>query len=299
MLIDRYNPIDARNIVDQLIPDPSLQQSILSFLSEAVNLAKKINEDNWNINLDKNGRFVRFNVGQEYCIELEKKGLLILTKRECLPKEVTGKQFNIQFRGYIDRKPVIMDDCEKVPDILAKVPGSLGCFVPYEQAELVMPKLKRANHQFLTEAITTTNILPKMKHAHSPGFVALLQQSNNPTFTEENFYQNEQEKEQKVSTLSEKDLLIKIAEQNYLTQPQRVQITAHRYQRNALITAYVKKRANGICEDCKEPAPFVNKTTNEPFLEIHHIIPLSAGGADNPENTIALCPNCHRKRHYG
>ncbi|NWH06858.1 HNH endonuclease [Desulfobacter latus] len=23
------------------------------------------------------------------------------------------------------------------------------------------------------------------------------------------------------------------------------------------------------------------------------------GGKDTIENTIAICPNCHRKRHYG
>lgn len=33
--------------------------------------------------------------------------------------------------------------------------------------------------------------------------------------------------------------------------------------------------------------------------EVHHKVPLSAGGDDTVENAIALCPNCHRKAHFG
>jgi len=36
---------------------------------------------------------------------------------------------------------------------------------------------------------------------------------------------------------------------------------------------------------------------NEPYLEVHHIIWLSKGGDDDIDNTVALCPNCHKKMH--
>lgn len=32
-------------------------------------------------------------------------------------------------------------------------------------------------------------------------------------------------------------------------------------------------------------------------LEVHHIIPKSKGGKDNPENLITLCQRCHAKKH--
>lgn len=35
------------------------------------------------------------------------------------------------------------------------------------------------------------------------------------------------------------------------------------------------------------------------FLETHHIIPLSKGGADTIYNVAAICPNHHREAHYG
>ncbi len=36
-----------------------------------------------------------------------------------------------------------------------------------------------------------------------------------------------------------------------------------------------------------------------PYLEVHHRIPLAKKGEDTVANAIALCPNCHRKSHYG
>ena len=32
-------------------------------------------------------------------------------------------------------------------------------------------------------------------------------------------------------------------------------------------------------------------------LEMHHIVPVSAGGTDDLDNLIAICANCHRLAH--
>ena len=55
-------------------------------------------------------------------------------------------------------------------------------------------------------------------------------------------------------------------------------------------------RAQGICELCDKSAPFL-KPDGEGFLEVHHIQHLANDGDDSIENTVALCPNCHRKMH--
>ena len=44
---------------------------------------------------------------------------------------------------------------------------------------------------------------------------------------------------------------------------------------------------------------FKRKKDNTPYLEVHHKIRLSDGGEDTIDNVVALCPNCHRKAHYG
>lgn len=68
------------------------------------------------------------------------------------------------------------------------------------------------------------------------------------------------------------------------------------YERNAYVSEYAKRRANGICQLCEREAPFKNKD-GELYLETHHVEWLSKGGTDTLDNTVALCPNCHRKMH--
>lgn len=64
-----------------------------------------------------------------------------------------------------------------------------------------------------------------------------------------------------------------------------------RYTRDKKFMDYVFNHANGICENCKQPAPF-RREDKSPYLEIHHLTPLADGGADTVENCVALCPNC-------
>ncbi|GAA0237186.1 HNH endonuclease [Metaclostridioides mangenotii] len=75
-----------------------------------------------------------------------------------------------------------------------------------------------------------------------------------------------------------------------------VNVISQTHSRNQIIIGYTKMRAKGFCELCKEKAPFIN-LNNEPYLEVHHIIWLSKGGNDDIDNTVALCPNCHKKMH--
>ncbi|EGR2355526.1 HNH endonuclease [Vibrio alginolyticus] len=71
------------------------------------------------------------------------------------------------------------------------------------------------------------------------------------------------------------------------------------YSRSPEVVAETLERANGVCEKCGEDAPFNRKSDGSPYLEVHHIIPLSQSGLDLLSNTIALCPNCHRQAHFG
>lgn len=68
------------------------------------------------------------------------------------------------------------------------------------------------------------------------------------------------------------------------------------YLRSVWVAEFAKRRSKGNCELCTKPAPFMRKN-GEPYLETHHINWLANGGADSIENTVALCPNCHRRMH--
>jgi 5-methylcytosine-specific restriction protein A len=86
--------------------------------------------------------------------------------------------------------------------------------------------------------------------------------------------------------------------------PEGVKEPSHVYQhsttfsRDPAVKAWVLKNANGVCECCNSPAPFMTEM-GAPFLEVHHLKPLAERGSDTITNTIALCPNCHRELHFG
>ncbi len=81
--------------------------------------------------------------------------------------------------------------------------------------------------------------------------------------------------------------------------PDPIQIISKGYRRNPDVIAAVLERANGVCECCGSPAPFLRKSDHTPYLEVHHKVTLADGGDDTVENAEALCPNCHREKHFG
>jgi hypothetical protein len=81
--------------------------------------------------------------------------------------------------------------------------------------------------------------------------------------------------------------------------PTRIEVVTSVFVRNADVVAEVLHRANGWCESCGSLAPFMRASDGSPYLEIHHRVRLADGREDTVENALALCPNCHRKAHYG
>lgn len=69
------------------------------------------------------------------------------------------------------------------------------------------------------------------------------------------------------------------------------------YERSEDLKVYVRRRADGTCEGCEQPAPFVTER-GRPYLEPHHTRRLSDGGPDDYHHVIALCPTCHRRVHH-
>lgn len=101
--------------------------------------------------------------------------------------------------------------------------------------------------------------------------------------------------ESEAKSLSDSELYEKAKQQSSIKPIERITTTST-YIRNPFIAEASKRRAKGICQLCEKPAPFNDKNGN-PYLECHHIIWLSEGGADDLQNTAALCPNCHKKMH--
>lgn len=104
-----------------------------------------------------------------------------------------------------------------------------------------------------------------------------------------------QSKELKAKRLSDAELE-KRAKLNSSRPTSIRNVEVQQYERSVFICELAKRKAKGICQLCKQPAPF-NNAKGEPYLETHHIEWLAKGGEDSIQNTVALCPNCHRKMH--
>lgn len=66
--------------------------------------------------------------------------------------------------------------------------------------------------------------------------------------------------------------------------------------RDPRVRALVLARSEGICELTMTPG--FQMANGGTYLETHHIVPLSEGGADTIENVIALSADAHRQAHY-
>lgn len=120
-----------------------------------------------------------------------------------------------------------------------------------------------------------------------------VEENSNIMFSEADFYNQIK----KSLTLTANELKIRLSK--YDGKAEKIAVSTYAFRRNPDVVALTLIRANGKCESCRNNAPFLRKIDNSPYLEVHHRIPLSEGGEDTIPNTIALCPNCHRKAHFG
>lgn len=54
-----------------------------------------------------------------------------------------------------------------------------------------------------------------------------------------------------------------------------------------------------VCGWSLEPKGNTEKYLHSHGCEFHHITPVKDGGTNDLSNLIVLCPNCHKKAHYG
>ena len=69
------------------------------------------------------------------------------------------------------------------------------------------------------------------------------------------------------------------------------------YSRSPQVREFVLARAGGFCELCGEKG-FTTRAGTV-YLETHHVVPLSEQGEDSVTNVVAICPNDHRRAHFG
>ena len=196
----------------------------------------------------------------------------------------------------------------KVKTINIHIEKRNGCIINFRKENIVRIDLKPSLEARYTSVNPDWYIIKDKKYVEDPKII-------NPTpfvtiecleaFLYELWFltafpideENAREKiNQKIDYLSDTDLK-EISINSGKDKPVKNSISISDYERNIYVREYTLRRAEGICQLCGAEAPFI-KHDGKPYLECHHVIWLSKGGADTIYNTVALCPNCHRKMHY-
>lgn len=79
--------------------------------------------------------------------------------------------------------------------------------------------------------------------------------------------------------------------------PERREHSSSGFVRDPAVRRAALERAGGKCEYCGSAG--FKMTSGSIYLETHHVIPLGENGPDDASNVVALCPNDHRRAHFG
>ncbi|AZV48704.1 DUF3578 domain-containing protein [Bacillus halotolerans] len=76
------------------------------------------------------------------------------------------------------------------------------------------------------------------------------------------------------------------------------------WSRNAGLASKAMMLSNYTCEIDRSHKTFISKSTNKPYVESHHLVPIAKQeefryDLDQLANIISLCPLCHRLIHLG
>ncbi len=298
---NRNSREDAEKVFKRLVPNDFHRDQILNFMWNAMEYANAINAENWNLNMAENGNFVRFNTGHPYCIQIKKKEILVLCDRQQLRIALKNKHLPITFLGHTIKKKHYSKKMDEVPDCIVKADSNVGCILSAADLAAHSSWIKKPNKFFIESAIKSKQIRIQ-RTAHSRGAVEYLlnlygQRDISESMPLDKFYQEEEKKLETAEELGveKRRELLKKSD----PKPEQIFIKTRVFKRNEYVKAEVLERADGHCQKCSQPAPFLCDGNNRPYLEVHHKIRLAEGGDDTVENAIALCPNCHRHAHYG
>jgi 5-methylcytosine-specific restriction endonuclease McrA len=104
------------------------------------------------------------------------------------------------------------------------------------------------------------------------------------------------------------DKIIALSPKNFDDKPIKLKsskkTTKNYFGRNSQVAINAIAHSDYKCESDPSHSSFIRKNRNEPYLEPHHLIPLSKQSQfqyslDVEANIVSLCSNCHNEVHYG
>lgn len=210
---------------------------------------------------------------------------------QCIVNKVRVPTLEIDDRGYYKNQTAIVDEGPFI---------EVQCIRQFDDLEgLRLDELKKHG---IKGTIQGPIKVQDELHRHLNKMV--LEQSSIDRFSDGNMKYVEAMADRDVSIVEDEktapslsdDALLQIAKKKERKHVTTKTVITVQKQRDPYIAEYAKRRAAGKCQLCGNYAPFKD-ANGKPYLESHHIIWLANGGEDTIDNTVALCPNCHRKMH--
>lgn len=199
-----------------------------------------------------------------------------------IPKEA---RFFFEEDGLPEEREIYLElEQQKIRAKLTKSEGTLELILPEETRAALEQRAE--NHQ----CDLILSFSSKRRNVYNISMIEVPVEPEVPEVPEQ------EDEQQRQAAQLPKNILYAVAKRRAQESPEKTAVSTAQYKRDPYIAEYAKRRANGVCQLCGQEAPFLDKK-GQPYLESHHIIYLSKGGADSVENTVALCPNCHKKVH--
>jgi len=111
-----------------------------------------------------------------------------------------------------------------------------------------------------------------------------------------------------VDSIDDSEIVAETPDTSYKVEPKQAQDgTLRVYPRDPKVGKKAIKKAGYLCEYNNSHITFVSASTEKPFMEAHHLIPITRQqeiwdkcgiNIDCVENVVSLCPNCHRIIHF-
>lgn len=265
----------------------SLGSRMLRILAASAQLVYELRPDWYRVRLD--GQHLRLFCGRLIVMTLEGDYVWLATDPDFQPVD-----FSALASWRLDRVSVRPGDAKGVPYPSYRTPPSLnGFYMPAYDPVGAEWQYLRASHVSYLKRAAAVGRAPDHRTVHDSTLAAEIRALTDPESPESVFdlavcHALASDPESRRRRLKE-------ASSKPSTRTHEIRV----FERNPDVVAEVLFRAAGRCESCRSAAPFRRSSDGSPYLEVHHEVRLADGGDDTVENAVALCPNCHRQRHFG
>lgn len=173
----RFNLEKTKEHLEKLFPDENIRNSYLNSIAECAKIASKINNTNWNVNLDTG--FLRFNAGNRYILNIESKKILAMCWRESFLQQdkdiIDDFLSNVSFHNdNPNYNPKTKEDLIQIPKEDLWNNSLQFEILPEKWVEkynkICMPSVL----DFINDSITHTSLLSQSRTAHSTGVINLI-----------------------------------------------------------------------------------------------------------------------------